>query len=295
MKITNKIILCLIVLFLLFPVIYFLREIYSSQGNISNTKIFTISSGEGAKQVSLNLEKEGIINDRYAFLLYIYAEDNYKDIQAGDYLLSSGMSISNIVNMIVKGNISQRKVTIVEGWDLRDIANYFQSQGISTKEDLYSITGEPTKTDNNVNIGSYDFSGKPSGLSIEGYIFPDTYYVGYHDSAETIIERALDNFNQKITPEMKAEAKTQNRSIFEIITMASVIEKEVKTYHDKQVVSGILWKRIDEGMPLQVDSTVLMPQEETIQKSIPMILKWILRTILIDTRGCLWDRFAIQV
>ncbi len=67
MKITYKIILGLAVLFLLFPVIYFLKEVYTAPGDINNTKIFTISSGEGAKQVSINLEKEGIIKDHYAF------------------------------------------------------------------------------------------------------------------------------------------------------------------------------------------------------------------------------------
>jgi len=257
MKITYKIILGLAVLFLLFPVIYFLKEVYTAPGDINNTKIFTISSGEGAKQVSINLEKEGIIKDHYAFLFYVYAKNNYKNIQAGDYLLSSGMNIADIVKMIVNGNISQRKITIPEGWDLRDIADYFQSQGISTREDFYSIVGEPTKTDNNINISGYGFPGKPSGLSLEGYLFPDTYYVGYGDNAETIIKKTLENFDQKITTEMKAEAKAQGKSTFEILTMASLIEKEVKTYHDKQIVSGILWNRLNKGMPLQVDSTVL--------------------------------------
>lgn len=266
MKITYKIIFGLAILFLFFPLAYLLREIYVAQGNVNNTKMFTISNGEGAKQVSLELEKEGIIRDRYAFLLYVYARNNYKDIQAGDYLLSSGMSIADIVKMIVSGNISQRKITIPEGWDLRDIAAYFQSQGISTKAEFYSIAGEPTRTDNDIDISGYTFPGKPAGLSLEGYLFPDTYYAGYSDDARTIIRKALDNFDRKITPEMKAEAKAQGKSMFEIITMASVIEKEVKTSHDKQIVSGILWNRIAKGMPLQVDSTVLYASGEDTAK-----------------------------
>ncbi|MDP2741586.1 MAG: endolytic transglycosylase MltG, partial [bacterium] len=76
------------------------------------------------------------------------------------------------------------------------------------------------------------------------------------DSAEDILKNILANFEKKLTPELKEAIALQKKSVFEIITMASIIEKEVKTMDDKKIVSGILWKRRDSGMPLQVDATV---------------------------------------
>ena len=83
---------------------------------------------------------------------------------------------------------------------------------------------------------------------MEGYLFPDTYYVGENDDIETIIEKALTNFDRRLTGELRDEIKNQNKTVFEIITMASMIEKEVKTMEDKRTISGILWKRLKNGV-----------------------------------------------
>ncbi len=257
MTTANKILIYLISLFLLIAIAYVNEEIYSPQGNIDSTRMFVIENGQGAKEISFNLEEGGIIKNPYLFLLYVYARGNYRDIQAGEYLLSSGMSVSDIVNMLVNGKTAQEKLTIIEGWDLRDLAGYFEKQGLSSKDELYKITGVPTGTNNNINISEEILNGKPEGLSLEGYIFPDTYYYKKGDSAETIIKRAVENLDERLTPELSKNIKDRGKSIFEIITMASLIEKEVRTPQDKAIVSGILWKRLANGMGLQVDSTVL--------------------------------------
>ncbi len=257
MTTANKIIIYLVSLFLLISIAYINEEIYSPQGNLNNTKMFAIEKGQGAKEISLNLEGDGIIKNPYLFLLYVYAKGNYMNIQAGEYLLSPGMSVSDIVNMIVAGKTAEEKLTIVEGWDLRDLAVYFEKQGLATKDEFYNITGIPTATNNNISIEEDILNDKPQGISLEGYIFPDTYYYNKNDNAETIIKKAMDNLDKKLTPELREKIKSQNKSIFEIITMASLIEKEVRTPADKAIVSGILWKRLANGMGLQVDATVL--------------------------------------
>ena len=96
----------------------------------------------------------------------------------------------------------------------------------------------------------------PETASLEGYLFPDTYEISEGESPEDIIKNILVNFEKKITRELKEAIALKNKSVFEIITMASMIEKEVKTINDKKIVSGILWKRLEDGMPLQVDATI---------------------------------------
>ncbi len=97
---------------------------------------------------------------------------------------------------------------------------------------------------------------KPKNLNLEGYIFPDTYEIRKEENLEEIIIKTLQNLDSKLTKDIREDIDQQKRTIFEIITMASMIEKEVRTLEDKKIVSGILWKRLENNMPLQVDATI---------------------------------------
>jgi len=92
---------------------------------------------------------------------------------------------------------------------------------------------------------------------LEGFLAPDTYQISTQSHVDSLVASALQNFEQNLTPQMRQDIAAQNKSIFEIVTMASMLEKEVKSLTDKKLVAGILWKRLETGMPLQVDSTLL--------------------------------------
>ena len=246
-------------LFLLIIISFINQALFSPGTAGGEAKMFTVNKGESVREIASNLKKQGFISDPNAFIFYTFILGKYSKVQAGDYLLSSQMSVSRIVNAFVGGETAKETLTILEGWNLNDIADYLQSKNIAG---LFGLTGTPTKKETNKNVNElaekFDFlKDKPEGLSLEGYLFPDTYYVDKSDTAETFIEKALSNFNDKLTPDLRNEIKRQNKTIFEIVTMASMIEKEVKTPEDKKIVSGILWKRIQNKMGLQVDSTVL--------------------------------------
>ncbi|MDD2731622.1 MAG: endolytic transglycosylase MltG [Candidatus Pacebacteria bacterium] len=221
----------------------------------SNSKeemVFSIKRGEGLNDISLNLEKEGILRRGCLFRLYVILTGKQSKLKAGNYILLKSMSIDEIADKFVLGDFIKNKVTIVEGWSLKDIADYLEEKGIIKKDDFIASAGS-----NNDLISKYSFlSDKPEGLSLEGYLFPDTYEIFEGETASEIIRDMLDNFNRKLTTEIKEEIKNQQKSIFDIVTMASMIEKEVITIEDKKVVSGILWKRLKTGMPLQVDATI---------------------------------------
>jgi UPF0755 protein len=247
--------------FLLLLIIILINLIFSAPNKVIEAKLFTIEKGQAVKEIALNLKKDNLIKDQYVFIIYTALSGKYSKIQAGEYLLSSQMSTSKIVSLFTNGKTAKEKLTIIEGWDLRDIAQYFKGKNIASEEEIYTITGKPTEEDNSINLNNYDFlSSKPSNLSLEGYLFPDTYYINKADNLESIISKMLNNFDSKLTPDLKSEIKRQKKTIFEIITMASLIEKEVKTSEDKKIVSGILWKRMANGMRLQVDATILYAQ-----------------------------------
>lgn len=231
----------------------------------AETKSFLVRQGEGAKEISINLEEQGIIKHSFLFGIYALFQEKAEKLQAGEYELSSGMNIPEIVDKLASGEAIKKTITIIEGWNLRNIGWYFEDKGMFAAEELFELVGFPLIDYSKATdlpepkdfSKEFDFlEDKPKNLGLEGYLFPDTYEIFFEEGIEDIVRRMLDNFDRKLTLELKEEIASQEKSIFEIVTMASLIEKEVRTIEDKKIVSGILWKRLKSRMPLQVDATI---------------------------------------
>jgi len=238
-----------IILFVLFC--FFLWQgIYLAKNPAEKeNKIFSIAKGESVFQIAKNLEEEELIKNRWYFDIYTFLKGKEKRLQAGEYLLSQSLNVAEIVKKIVSGQTAKEKITIIEGWNLNDTAKYLTEKGFSAEEFL-----ELTNKDFS---GQFDFlKDKPKNLSLEGYLFPDTYEINKKEELEKLILKIIENYEQKLNSQLKKDIFLQGKKIFEIVTMASLIEKEVQTLDDKKIVSGILWKRIKEGIPLQVDATI---------------------------------------
>lgn len=187
---------------------------------------FSVKKGEGSEDIAANLKKEDLIRCETAFRIYILVRGIAGDLKAGEYLLSPSMNISEIAEKFVKGDVIKINVTIPEG---------FTVQQIEEKLGL-ELPGE----------------------NLEGFLFPDTYQFSFGFSGEEAVKKMQDNFERKMTLSLREEIEKQGKTIFEIVTMASLIEKEVYNTPEcpdcKELVSGILWKRLKIGMPLQVDA-----------------------------------------
>ncbi|MEK7658585.1 MAG: endolytic transglycosylase MltG [Patescibacteria group bacterium] len=214
------------------------------------TIVYSAKKGMGDDEIAIELQKLGIIKSNYFFRGYVILTLQHSKLQAGKYTLSSSMSTAQIIKKFVSGDVIKQTVTIPEGWDLADIKKYFKENKILNEEEFTAAVKKDF---------SNEFSflkDKPEDMNLEGYFFPDTYQVSEGESTEDIFKAALLNFRQKLTPDLRTEIAKQEKSVFEIITMASIIEKEVKSLNEKKIVSGILWKRLSVGMPLQVDATI---------------------------------------
>jgi UPF0755 protein len=240
----TAIVLALIIFFICF-------EIYVPINPGSHETItFTIEKGLGDEQIAGQLKEAGIIRSSSFFEFYVILSLKHHVLKAGEYNLSPNMSIHKIANKMAKGDIIRDKLVIFEGWDTQDIANYLEEKGICKQDYFVSLTKKNY-------LEQFDFlSDKPKTANLEGYLFPDTYEIGKNVTCEEILDNLLANFDKKMTSEIRDEIKKQKKSIYDVVTMASMIEKEVRTMEDKKIVSGILWKRIAIGMPLQLDSTV---------------------------------------
>ena len=214
------------------------------------TITYTVQKGWGDDEIANNLQELGIIRSSYFFRLYVVVSLQHSRLQAGEYNLSPKMSIYQIAKKMATGDTIKDNAVILEGWDTTDIAKYLESKGICKQDYFISLTKKDYSDDFNF------LKDKPKNLDLEGYLFPDTYQIGKGETCEDMLSAMLANFERKLSPELRAEIVKQKKSIFDIVTMASLLEKEVRGLDDKKVVSGILWKRIAIDMPLQLDATV---------------------------------------
>ncbi len=210
---------------------------------------FTVQEGEGAKQIAQNLEEAGLIHDDFYFMYYVSIVGTSKNLQAGDYILASCMSIQEIADTIIQGKESNEvALTFPEGFGLKEIEDRLKEANSEWQ------MANSTVGDHKAHYAF--FRDAPAGASLEGYLFPDTYFFDKDGNAKDVIQKMLENFDSKLTGDLRNEIERQGKTIFEIITAASLIEKEVRGSQDKKIVSGIIWKRLELGMPLQIDATV---------------------------------------
>jgi UPF0755 protein len=247
----NKVVFSFFLL-LIVSSLWFYYQIYFPQSSFCDEEtIFSVSRGENFIEISRKLKEEELIKNEFFFQVYAFLSGKFRNFQVGSYSLCLNRSVVDIVDTIHQGKTIQIKLTIIEGWNLKDVADYLEKLKVVNKDSFLK------KTKNFKSDQSFSFlKDKPDEADLEGYLFPDTYFVPYGISEDSIIEIMLSNFDNKLSDNLKKELKNQEKTIFEAIIIASLIEKEVRTLEDKKLVSGIIQKRLKIGMPLQIDATI---------------------------------------
>lgn len=203
---------------------------FSAPTHFTENKTVRIEKGFTIQKTAYTLESQNII--RSAFLFKIFSTLGGGHIIAGDYYFSKPQNVIDIFLRIRNGEqgLAPVRITIPEGLSSFEIATLVQAK--------FSL------------FNAQEFVRNAP----EGYLFPDTYFFLPNASAQVVIERMHDNFNEKIAP-LADQIQKSGQNLADIVVMASIIEEEAKIEKDRQIISGILWKRIKIGMPLQVDAT----------------------------------------
>ena len=239
------------------------RYIHNPVNPDNDTQIsFQIKPGQPVKEIAANLQEKELINSATAFYLYSKFTGSAPDILAGRFLLTQQMNIPTIIETISNPNSAELIITVQEGLLIRDIAAKIQELNLTDSETFY----QGVKKFNGWQY--YDFLDSTTlqslDLPLEGYLYPDTYFLD--DSAQYpdfFLYLALDNFERKWNSLDKSNSTIAKKySIHEIVTMASIIENEVFGEEDRQLVSGILWKRLESGWTIGADATLLYITED---------------------------------
>jgi UPF0755 protein len=212
--------------------------------------IFVVQRGTPLIMIAEQLARAGIIRSPGLFAAYARLGRFDRSIKAGEYQFQSGLSSFDVLNKLKKGECRLYKITLIEGWTAAQIANYLANQSFaepSFEPRFLSATGDKYFTKS---VGMDE-------ASLEGYLFPNTYFIERPRTAEWLISRLVDEFKKIYTNEFDVRAKEIGLSKHEIITLASIIEKEAGLDSERTIISSVFHNRLKKNMLLQADPTVI--------------------------------------
>ena len=201
-------------------------------------------------------DKDGLISSTAAFKVYVDFVGKANSLKAGTYVLSKNMSIKQIVEELCEGNPAKAtvKFTIPEGYTIQNIAKTLQEKGLIQNEDQLYVAARTGESFANFAFVA-EAGATPNATSrsyvLEGYLFPDTYEVYADASVETILIKMLNRFNEVYSDEYVARAEQLSMTMDQVVTLASLIEREAAAPGDFSKVSAVFHNRLKQDMPLQ--------------------------------------------
>ena len=237
--------------FLLLSMI-FLNYVESPAEFIERYVTVEIPPGASFYNVTDILREEGLVRCREAFYLLALLEKAPERIRAGEYELTSSMSPSDILDKLLEGKVKGYRVPIPEGFTIGQIAARLAANRLADEKRFVDFAYDKEL------LSSLDIEGE----SVEGHLFPDTYVLSRSMGEEKIIRFMVAQLRRKITPEMSERMDEIGLGMRELITLASIIEKEGGTKKEKPLISAVFHNRLKRGMKLQSDPTVIYDIED---------------------------------
>ena len=257
---SRQLVVILSVVALTIAIIYVTQRIIvhyldSGTDEAGRSVFFVVESDESVDSIAERLKDDGLIRSPGYFRFRIRLDGSGDQIVAGRYRLDTAMSTSQIINTITSEDAAlaqEFSVQFIEGWRTEQYAATLADSEISIPiDDFITATEDPKWND------QFDFlHTRPSGVALEGYLFPDTYNVRVGATADDVIERMLTTFGERVTPTMIADADRLGMTLHQVITIASIIEREAAVPDERALIASVYYNRLDDGMPLQADPTV---------------------------------------
>jgi UPF0755 protein len=211
---------------------------------------FTVDIGENAVTIADKLVEQGLIAEPDLFRLFLRYNGLDASLEAGDYELRRNMNMREIAQTLQKASFDEVSVTIPEGWRAEQVAEMLTAEGIMDGAVFLATVRQ------GVGVEHPLLADRPASASYEGYLFPDTYRLPVDASPEDLISRMLDNMATKIPANALDLAAAQGYTFYEMLTIASIIEREAVVPAERPTIASVYLNRLAQGMPLQADPTV---------------------------------------
>jgi peptidoglycan lytic transglycosylase G len=224
-------------------------QIYADRPTTADEKnlIFVIRSGQGFETIAKNLKDAGLLKRPFKFNLLARLSGRDKKIKAGEYLIPPLMTPNRLLDLLVSGKVRLYRLTIPEGFRLAQIAAAVESAGLASADDFLKAATDPRRV-------------KQEGIEaahFEGYLFPDTYYFAKSESPEEILSAMVDRFRAVFTRQWRDRADRMGFTVHQIVTLASIIEKETGAAFERPIISSVFHNRLKKRMRLESDPTVI--------------------------------------
>lgn len=224
---------------------------------------FEVTADDTAETIAARLKDEGLINSEFYFTTQLQLASG--ELRPASYTLRHGMSVVEIIDRITDDGDTEEdrateaaemqnvpvEVTIIEGWRIEQMADEFAAAGLNGGRDAF------------IEAASFDYSDQfefladlPEGATLEGYLFPDTYQVNGNLGAQDAILHMLQRFDEQFSPDMRQRAAEMGLTIHQVVTLASIVEREVSIAEERPIVAAVYLNRLEAGMELGADPTV---------------------------------------
>ena len=216
----------------------------------AESRTFVISRGETAGSIAERLEKEGFIRSWLAFAYLLYDTGRETSLQSGTYTISAAFTPRELARVFEKAPSEQAVLRIIEGWRLSETATAVNKAFPSISADDFTKAAVVGQRKNTV------LAGLSPDSSLEGFLFPDTYFFKPSATATQIVDALLDEFERRVGQTLRQAAVDRKVSIYDIVKLGSIVEREARDRKESATIAGVYTNRLEIGMKLDADPTV---------------------------------------
>ncbi|MBM4439429.1 MAG: endolytic transglycosylase MltG [Candidatus Rokubacteria bacterium] len=200
----------------------------------------------GVTAIAKRLQEAGAVRSDTAFLALGTLRGTARRLKAGEYEVPQGSSTLDVLRLLESGRVRQHPVLHPEGATISELARALEAARLARAEDILRVASDPAF------LAAHGIEGP----NAEGYVFPDTYQFVRGMRPEDILGRMVQRMKAKLTPDMVARAQARGLSVHELLTLASIVEREAAVAEERKLIAGVFWNRLQISMPLQADPTV---------------------------------------
>lgn len=225
------------------------HTIERSDSDAGENIYMVVKPGTTASEISDRLMQLGVIDSRLRFWWLMKLQGDASKFKTGTYAFTPHMDEQAVLDKLVAGDTTVVKFTIPEGFGIKEIAKRLADEGLVDEQEFLAEAKD---------FAPYDYMKKRPNVryAAEGYLFPDTYVIHSDVSAEGIMKMMAEDFDMRLTPALRQQAAAKGLSIHDLITLASLVEKEARYDEDRPIIAQVFFKRLQMGMPLQSDTTL---------------------------------------
>jgi len=228
-------------------------ELERPAGDDDTPVAFVIEPGETAAEIAVRLEEEGFVSDAELFRRYVQYHHLDAGIEAGEFTLRQTMTIPEIAQALQRGQRPEQVITIQEGLRLEQVAAEVAEQTDIPPDEFLALVTSGWR-DSGLSFGF--LADLPPDTTLEGFLFPETYRLPENPTALDLLSRMLETFDARVPAEMQAAAANQGLSIYELVTLASIVERESVLDEERPLIAGVYHNRLEEGWFLGACPTV---------------------------------------